>query len=622
MAKKPSKKKAAPLQSAGPTESASSQIVPVLVSYKQEADNARKGGLNPRDQKWEENLDLYWNRTDVSRKAAWQARENLPVVSNHVDRFAAALKDALVSAPEGFYTVEDPADTEYDITDAIKSMTDVWLGMCGKNVLGQPLDFTAVFEEQVKMGAMMALCSEVTWKTDVPGGRVSIDTIDPRKVWLDHTGRNLYRLKQKEMDKNELVDLAKRMTGDGRPVYNLEAIAALQQNIAMDAQREREQAAGHGNSQSSTRVPITIDEYIATVVGPGGEVLAKDQYMVVADDKHLIRGPEKNPFMHGKDWLVYCPLVTTPLSVYGRTYMEDVGALSRVFNNLTNLILDAVQVSALKVWAIVPSMLTNPEALNSGIFPNKVFQLEDGVDPKLFMNALDMGMLPPEAIQVWQAMKNELREAMDTNEIGLGGFAPKGRTSATEVSTTMESSSALIRSVAQTVEARWLNPTLDLTWKTGLQFAKKNDPVLMRAVGEAGAEGSGDLYNALIGRKSELLTRPVTFRAQGISMLIQKKQMIQNVIQLTQYLASNDMLLQAFMQQVDMEKFIKLLFHLSNVNLSKMAVSERQKLMMAAAQPMQQAAQAAGERSGPPGEGGKTQQEAGDVARAMGVQRQ
>jgi arsenate reductase-like glutaredoxin family protein len=293
--------------------------------------------------------------------------------------------------------------------------------------------------------------------------------------------------------------------------------------------------------------------------------------------------------------------------------MEDFGSISRTFNNLTNLILDAVQVSAMKVWAIVPSMLTNPESLASGIYPNKMFQLEDGVDPKMFMHSVDMGTLSADAVQVWQTLKGELSEAADINEIGLGQFAPKGRTSATEVSTTQESSSALIRSIAQTVEGRFLNPILNLTWQTGLQFAKKDDPLLSRAC------TSPDLYNALVAQKAELLKRPVTFQANGISMLIQKQRMIKNLMQLTQYMAADQQLLAAFMQKVDLEKYIQLLFHLSDIDLSKIAVSERQRLMQQVAQPMQQAAQAAGP---PPEPGGAPAQEANQMTQALGVAQQ
>src|SRR5688572_806252 len=131
-------------------------IVASLESYRLEAENNRKSGLNPRDDKWKENLDLYWNRHDWSNKAAWQAKETMPEVPNYVDRFAAALKEALMANPGGFYSVVDPADKEQDVDQAVKRMTDMWLSRSGRNQMGQILSFDSVFEEQMKLGALMA----------------------------------------------------------------------------------------------------------------------------------------------------------------------------------------------------------------------------------------------------------------------------------------------------------------------------------------------------------------------------------------------------------------------------------------------------------------------------------
>src|SRR5882672_4136565 len=175
------------------------EIVTALSSYWNEADQNRKSGLNPRDMKWEDNLNLYWNRYDFSKKAAWQAKETMPEVPAYVDRFAAALKQALVASPDGFYSVIDPADQEGDLAVSIKRMLDVWLSKVGRGQMGQLLPFSSVFEEQMKLGALMALSSVVTWKKDIPGGRVAIEPVDPRFVWLDHTYRNLYRIRRTEV---------------------------------------------------------------------------------------------------------------------------------------------------------------------------------------------------------------------------------------------------------------------------------------------------------------------------------------------------------------------------------------------------------------------------------------
>ena len=598
----------------GPTQKAEQEIVPVLQSYLREAQDARKMGLNPRDEKWEECLHLYWNRYDHSGKASWQAAENLPEVPAFVDRFAAALKEALVTGPTGFYTVVDPADTEGDLTDAIKRMTDVWLSISGFNQTGTPLGFPAVFEEQCKMGALMASCATVSWADDLPHGygRVKIETTDPRKVWLDHTGRNLYRVRRVELDKHTLRDMAMQKDRRGKAIWNLDAIDRLVGSfVDAETRRRNEELTGTGQDQRSTRVPIVMDEYIGTVISNDGKIVAKDALMVVANEQYLIRGPESNPFWHKKDWMVFAPLVTAPLSVYGRSYMEDFGAVAGVFNNLTNLILDAVQTSTMKAFAVVPEMLSDPNQLNTGITPNKMFFLEGGNDPKQFILPIELGSMPAEAIQVWQSMKNELREAADINEVGLGQFAPKGRTSATEVSSTQESSSAIIRSVAQTIEARLLNPLLDLVWQTGLQHARADDTMLGNACGP-------ELYQALIGRRRELIQRPITFQARGISTLIQKSRMLKSLLQVMGFLSQSPELLAAFMQRVDMEKFVNLLFNLSDVDISKVTISQRQRMVSNVAQQIQQGTEALTAGQSP---GSEAQSQAGDVAKTLGVQR-
>lgn len=569
---------------------ATPEIITSLQDYFSEADNNRKSGQNPRDLKWQENLDLYWSRYDFSAKAKWQARETMPEVPSYVDRFAAALKEALIATPEGFYTITDPGDTENDMAGAIKRVMDVWLSTVGRTSLGQTLHFSAVFEEQMKLGAMMTAASVVTWKNDYANGRVAVESVDPRQVWLDHTGRNLYRIRRVELDRHELSGLKAQTDSLGSPIFNDNELqrleSALYEKNLTDAQRT-----GTGQVVSSGRRPIQLDEYIATVVGRDGSILADRALMVLANGQYLIRGPEANPFWHGKDWLTYTPLVTTPLSPYGRSYMEDFGAVARTFNNLTNMIIDAVHTSSLNAFTMVPSMLKNPDQIAEGISPNKIFMLEDGYSAKDFAASLALGQLNAGAIQVWEKLKAELSEAASMNEIGLGQFAPNSRTSATEITETQQSSSALIRSVAQTVETRHLDPQLDLIWKTGMQHADPNDPLLQAAAGDS-------MWQAMIASRKELIKRPITFQARGISTLIARSQQLKTLMAILGLIAQNQTLMQAFMQAVSMDKLVQRLFLLSGLDLSKLQLSDREKQIASLAQPLQQAGDAA--QSAPP----------------------
>ncbi len=590
-------------------------VLNTLTSYWNEADNNRKAGPNPRDDKWKENLDLYWGRYDFSKKAPWQAQEVMPEVPSFVDRFSAAMKEALVGVPEDFYTIKDPTDTEGDLTPHLKQMLDVALSRCGTSPNGIPLAFPAVFEEQMKLGAIMACCAAVTW--DKREDRLVISAQDPRFVWFDHTGRNMYRIRRMEKERHHLRELVTAKDSEDNPVFDLEQVSSLVGAIQMEDSTRRSELAGHASDVSSPRQIITIDEYMAEVLGTDGKPMfgGGKHLSMVANGRFLIRGPEKNPFWHGQDWIVYTPMVPTPLSVYGKAYMEDFASVAKTFNELTNLILDAVHTTAMKAFVMIPGLLLNPEQAATGIHPNKVFFLDEGVKAADFAEALDLGTLPPEAIKAWEMMKNELREAAGMNEIGLGQFAPKGRTSATEVQETKQSSSAIIRSVAQTVETRFLDPTLDLAWKTQLQFMGPNDEDLIRAA------GSPEMYQAIYANRKELIKRRGTFQARGISTMMQKSQKLKAVMNILQIIASNESLMQAFMQVADFNRLLALIFELSDIDMTKLQQSQRQRLMQSVAQPLQQAG-AQVEGAGPPAAPSTPgQAEMQDIAGLLGVGR-
>jgi hypothetical protein len=269
--------------------------------------------------------------------------------------------------------------------------------------------------------------------------------------------------------------------------------------------------------------------------------------------------------------------------------------------------LDAVHATSMKAYVMVPSMLMDPTQANTGIHPNKTFLLDDGYDVKSFAAALDLGTLDAGGIQVWQSMKTELSQASGINEIGMGQFAPNSRTSATEVNSTMANSSALVRCVAQTAESRFVTPQLDLVWKTGHQHVDKNDARFARAAGQ-------ELWGALMSRRKELIKSPITFQANGISAVIQKGQMLQSVLQLLQVISQNENLVGAFMQEIDINKLLKLLFKLSNVDITKMQISQRDKLIADITNPLQQAQQQA--PAPQPSAGASAM---GPVAQMMGV---
>lgn len=575
------------------------EIVQIVETYRYEAEYARYAGPNSRDLTWLQNLDLYWNRFDFSKKAPWQAREVMPEVPMYVDRFAANLREALMDS-ERFFSVKAAGDENGDIAKAIQKMMGVVLHRTGRTPQGHETDFLAAFEEIAKFGAMMMQAATVLWKERDGKGYVAIDPVDPYNIWLDPTGRGLYRIRRIEMDMHELQLLAKEVDSKGIPLYKREAIDQLTASIVAMMRAEREKRTGTGQWLQSNRRPVVLHEYLGTLIDAAGNIRGENVLVIVANNKFLIRGPEKNPFWHDRDWLVTAPMIQVPLSPYGRGYMENFVTLAKAFNELSNLMLDGVFTSALKAFAAVPSLLEDPTQLDEGVYPNVVFRLTEGTLPNDFLKEINLGQLPADAFQMWGAIKKELQEGAAFNDISLGQLAPRGRTSATEIGAAMQNSTALLRSMARNVETLFLEPLLDMVWKVQLQHLSAKDTDIRDAVGE-------QWFAALMKRKKEFADGRIKFTVRGISSLILKAQKFQGLLQLLEVVQGNPILMQEFMKETPPAKLLALLEDYLEVDRDRLTASPREQMMNA----MMQAIQGQGQQA--PGSGPGSQPASGGL---------
>lgn len=539
------------------------EVVKVLESYRVEAENARDSGPSPRTKTWEDNWNRYWGRYDYSEKADWQSKHVLPEIPQYVDRWASAMREAIDQGD--FFAVEDPLEPGSDLIPMVERVMHAILGRCGKTPDGHTTEFGSIFEEQMKLGAMMASSASVSWKQDPDGGRVSVDSVDPRECWFDPKGRGLYRRRHYEIDKHELENLASRLDERGEPIYNLEQITQLSAQLDEISNKNRETTTGHGTGTDQGRKPIQIDEWRATVILPDGRIAADRALMVVANGRFLIRGPEENPYWHNQDWLVFTPMISVPMSIYGRSYMEEWAPTADAFVEMTNLILDAVQTTSLNAFAAQPDMLQDATQLAEGVSPNKVFQLAEGMPVGDFMKAIELGQLTSEAFQTWTALKNELQEGSKLSEIALGQIPGKSRISATEVSQVSQAGSAMIRSMAKTIEQRFLEPILTLVWQTALQY--QDFMALADEIGESTAR-------ALQAQRQAFLNRRFTFRVRGISGLIDRQTKLSNMMSMIQTIGQNPALMAAFMQRTDMNKLLDSMVTLFGVDPSTFQYSE------------------------------------------------
>ena len=172
-------------------------LVRTLNTYRTEGKDARSGGSSARDDVWAANVEIYWNRYDFSGKAPWQFQQRMPEAPQIVDRWSAAMRDALQNAGTWF-TIDIPGDEQEGLSSALSKFLTFFLKKCGTSVTGDPAPFEIVFEEQAKLAAMMAGTAAVAW--DKSTKRVTVEVFDPRELALDPTGRGLYRVRRREME--------------------------------------------------------------------------------------------------------------------------------------------------------------------------------------------------------------------------------------------------------------------------------------------------------------------------------------------------------------------------------------------------------------------------------------
>src|SRR6266403_3537047 len=115
-----------------------------------------------------------------------------------------------------------------------------------------------------------------------------------------------------------------------------------------------------------------------------------------------------------------------------------------------------------------------------------------------------------------------------------------------------------------------------------MQHADPNNTMLANAAGE-------EMWQAMIGSRRELVKRPVTFQARGISSLISRGQQLKTLLGILSVIGQNDMLMQAFLKEIDIGKLVDRIMMLSGVDKTKLSLSQREKMVASLAQPIQQA---------------------------------
>jgi hypothetical protein len=549
------------------------ELLQVLIDYKNVGKEARESGLSDRNTQWDANWDAYWSRYETGDKAEWQAQETLPEVQNNVDRFAASIRGALMSRAD-WYSIVDPLDRMGILMEFVKKFVDLLLMESGTNASGQPINFEHTFGQIAKSGALMAMAGAVTW--DDRKRRVKVSAVDPRELYFDPTGRGLFRVRTYEMDWHDLLELAQAEDDAGNEVYRVDEILALEPGADEEGRDDKARSSGTETVDEGTgRKPILIDEFLCDIINRDGELVGRNQLVMMANKRVIIRGPEPNPFWHGHDWIVYAPAVSVPFSVYGRSFVEGFRQLVNTFIEMTNLILDASFVDALRMFMTYPDALEDPSEAQDW-WPGKTFTADEDWPPgQDFVKAVEAGRLASGSVTVWQALQAMIRDAASQNELSMGQIPPKGDITATEITSVDVHQSELIRAIAKDTEDLVLSPILELVWMTGLQhFDPERDQALASELGDR-------LSSMLVAQREGFRKRRFRFQAYGITGAIKRNERLRNLIGILGIFAQNEIMTQALLKRFSVDRIVESILLDAGIEISKIEKTDMEKMVEA-----------------------------------------
>lgn len=524
----------------------------------QRADEARK----QRESVWKQAWELYNGQYDWSSKAQWQSKVNISLVRQAVDRAAATFRRALVRM-RSFFGIEAESSVGYQQGLFTRSLLDYWFDRTNfisefTNALKVGLITSTIIlkvwwqycwvddlsveeiEENVPQESYGIVVGTTKKKVSKPKrqkklvGKLGLKAVDPFKFWVVPGSEGRYVIEETEALVADLADMAKQGVYEQSAI---DALAPLASGVNIKETDEAERKGEQATSRTGFMRTVRLYHYWGDIFDEDGKVLMRDATFTVVGDKgasHVLRKPRAIPFYHGKHPYVVGTPYVVPFSTYNRGIVEDVAGVACMITEMSNLIADGAMFDAIKAFEIDIDQLASQSEATDGVYPGKTFRKKGLQNPtgNPLVRAIDVGKLPQEAISALGYFDAIFQKGTQITEFVSGSSGGTGRT-ATEVQTKTTQALEGLDDAARTVEETVIEPTLDLAARTIYQFHTdftmprlvENFPqasMMMRDLSPA------ERYIMMVGDDG------FTFKARGISVMLDKGQSMEKVTQFLQ----------------------------------------------------------------------------------------
>ena len=574
-----------------PTPSKShKELLQIVKEYREEAESARRTRLAKNHRNW----DIYMGNIDWSHKTEGQSTEHLPKMANSAEQMTAFIRRALTQFGPWFQM--DMPRNSILTPEQARALLMRFLNKLSL-ARGENIDFATVLGDAVKQALMESLIilkvhgcyhKEHSFRVEPGDPLAGIDDTlakDEHNVWRlridlvscddylpDPTGRNLYKIHEVERDWNDVWNMTK---GDGA-IYDKKIVERIYDEMEAD-ESKRLKARHRGQDEANSprrRKRIKVQEVWGTLLGTDGRPIHENVVMAIANERHVIREPEpiSDIFWSGQDPFVVAPVVRVPHSTWHKALYDNVANLNLALDELFNLILDGAISSVWGVRQVREHWLADPRQVSNGIPQGATLIVNEDapLDGKVVEQVTE-GQVPPEALATFNIVDREQLQASLSNDVRLGNL-PQRQVKATEISAAESNSSILLDGFTGDLERGVIVKVLEKSWLCVMQYA---DDIPARDVVEAVGVGAAfKLSRMSEATRYAMFAGDMAFKAHGLSATLARAREFQKLMAMNQGVATNPLLLQAYLRRFSGDKMLTHIMRSLNINPEDLEQSE------------------------------------------------
>jgi len=553
------------------------EYVNIILSYIEHSKEKKERRRQKNDFNWR----MYQHLQNYEHKQPGQSREFIPRMALQLEQLVTTIASGLTAGNDDFFTVDDGREPDplfnrhmikillgyelfnADIISVIAEMSKyMGLESCGTLKVGSLIHGVPRFKAE-RGNPVVEVQGVVQPKVKVKKDhfkmwKLFVDVIPFEDFDTDPTpnpgGRPLFEIHSVTRDLHDLIE-----TAEDEGVYDMKVIESIQDEfVREEEERAKEQ---HKNEPEVGRLkyrkPVTVREFWGTMLDMGtGRAKEKNVVCAIANDKYLIRPPEKNPRWDGESPFVRAALIDIPKSVHGKAIMDAPAQMNKTYNELMSLLEDGAMNEANNITQLNVDGLEDRSQVSDRIPPGTTLLTNSSLPAGVpVLNTVSTGRVPRDSMAMLEVIRNHGDEAAFSNELRLGQLPAPG-VKATSINRAEGALAGIFGGLLRILEDKAIVPLLEKCWLEILQNVRSEYFLNREVVALIGEEAANVLSQMSPEERFARGAFAGKVRVRGLSSFIARLREFQKLVQLLGIIGDSPQLMSEFQREYSMTKLL------------------------------------------------------------------